>query len=81
MPTKTVAKNSQQHRQVSRAFYLTNNAKTIRVCGNFFSAKLLTSKFAVSRSISLSTAGLLASALSLMGVDDMLHQTKQRTGN
>ena len=36
MPTKTVAKNSQQHRQVSRAFYLTNNAKRIRVCGNFF---------------------------------------------
>ena len=36
MPTKTETKNTQQHRQVSRAFYLTNNGKRIRVCGNFF---------------------------------------------
>ena len=36
MPTKTEVKNSQKHRQVSRAFYLTNNGKRIRVCGNFF---------------------------------------------
>ena len=36
MPTKTATKNTQHHRQVSRAFYLTNNRKRIRVCGNFF---------------------------------------------
>ena len=36
MPTKTETKHSESHRQVSRAFYLPNNGKRMRVCGNFF---------------------------------------------
>ena len=36
MPTNTETKNSERHRQVSRAFYLHKNGKRMRVCRNFF---------------------------------------------